>query len=150
MAPLQKRAWLALGVGVLMSLAIIGIFVAKGATSYDDDKGMRVIVSVLFVATLALYAVIMSLTRRGRGQTGVFRDERDEAIVKSASVVQLWAVVVSLVAWVIALSEVYWDQGVMPVVFLYLIFMSTLIVNMLAQAVGILIGYRRAGAHGEG
>jgi len=52
-------------------------------------------------------------------------------------------VIIQLVAWVISLSESYWDQGQIPVVFLYLIFMSTLIVSTVAQSIGILIGYRR-------
>jgi len=69
-------------------------------------------------------------------------DERDKLILGKAPRFQWLAVIFSLVAWVIALSERYHDEGV-PVVFLYLIFMSVLIVSMIAQAVGILIGYRR-------
>jgi len=41
------------------------------------------------------------------------------------------------------LPEAYRDAGQVPVIFLFLIFMSSLIVSMIAQSVGILIGYRR-------
>ena len=51
------------------------------------------------------------------------------------------AVIFSLVAWSIALTESYWDEGQIPVIFPYLMFMSTLIVSTLAQSIGILIGY---------
>jgi len=61
--------------------------------------------------------------------------------------VQLWADFISLVVWSIALTEIYWDQGQIPVIFPYLIVMSCLIVNILAMSVGILIGYWRMGSH---
>lgn len=62
--------------------------------------------------------------------------------------IQWLAVVFSLVVWVIALTESYHDAGRIPIIFLYLIFMSTLIVSVVAQCIGILIGYCRMGSHG--
>ena len=56
--------------------------------------------------------------------------------------VQWMAVIVSLVVWAITLSEAYHEVGQVPVVFLFLIFMSSLIVSVIAQSVGILVGYR--------
>jgi hypothetical protein len=143
MTPLQKRAWFGLAIGVVMVAAILAVFIVKGVKAYDEDKGMRLIVMGLFVGGLALYALTFSFTRRKSGQAGVLRDERDEVIVRKAVNVQLWSVIISLVVWMIVLSEIYWDLGQMPVIFLFLIAMSSLIVNMLAQAIGILIGYRR-------
>ena len=61
--------------------------------------------------------------------------------------VQWLAVIFSLVAWTITLTEVYWEQGEIPVIFLYLIFISILIVSTLAQSIGILIGYWRMGRY---
>lgn len=72
-------------------------------------------------------------------------DERDVTVVNRALRLQLWAVIVSLAVWAIALTETYRDQGLIPSIFTFLIFGSSHIVNMLAQAVGILIGYRRVG-----
>ena len=72
-------------------------------------------------------------------------DERDKVIMGRAPVVQLWAVFISLAVWSIALTEIYWDQGHIPVIFPYLILMSLFIVNVLAQSLGILIGYWRMG-----
>jgi hypothetical protein len=53
------------------------------------------------------------------------------------------AVIFTLVAWVIALNEVYSSTHLIPSVFLYVVFMSVLIVSTLAQSLGILIGYWR-------
>ena len=144
MAPLQKRAWYALVLGVAFTIAIVAVFIIKGGvTAYSEDQGMRLIVAILFVGFLALYGIVLFTTRPGRGQVKVVMDERDSAVVRRALYVQLWAVIISLVVWAIALTEIYWDQGHIPVIFPYLIFGSALIVNELAQAVGILIGYRR-------
>ena len=86
----------------------------------------------------------MNLALRKRGMV----DERDRLIMDRAPRVQWLAVVFSLVAWTIALTEIYWEQGQIPVVFLYLIFMSVLIVSTLAQSLGIIIGYWRMDRNG--
>ena len=62
--------------------------------------------------------------------------------------VQWLAVVFTLVAWVIVLNEVYRETDLIPAVFLYVIFMSVLIVSTLAQSLGILIGYWRMDRNG--
>ena len=141
MAPLQKRAWLALAVALAFGAAIVAVLVIQGVNAFHEDTLTRVIVSVLFVGGLALYAVSLAFPPLRRGP--VLRDERDEEVARRAPLVQLWAVVFSLVAWMIDLTEVYWDQGSIPIVFPYLIFISIMIVSVLAQAAGILIGYWR-------
>ena len=146
MAPLQKRAWYALALGVVFTIAIVAVFIIKGGvTAYSEDQGMRLIVAILFVGFLSLYGIVLFATSPKRGWVKVIMDERDAAVVRRALYVQLWAVILSLVVWAIALTEIYWDQGHIPVIFPYLIFGSALIVNTLAQAAGILIGYRRMG-----
>jgi hypothetical protein len=145
MAPLQKRAWLGLGIGVVTSVAILVVLITSGATSFHDDQGTRLIVTALFLFGLLTWAVLLAPIFCWPGRVKKLFDERDEIIVRRALQVQLWAVIISMVVWSIALTEVYWDQGEIPIVFPYLIFFSIIIVNMLAQAVGILIGYRRMG-----
>ena len=142
MAPLQKRVWYGLAIGVVWAIAIIVVFIAKGGvTAYTEDPGMRVIVAALLIGGLIAYSVMMILTFRKPGQV----DERDRLIMGRAPVVQLWAVIISLVVWSIALTEIYWDKGQIPVIFPYLILISVFIVNVLAQSLGILIGYWRMG-----
>ena len=144
MAPLQKRAWYSLAIGVIWAIAIIVVFIAKGGvTAYTEDQGMRVILAALLIGGLLAYSIMMRLTLRKPGQV----DERDRLIMGRAPVVQLWAVFISLAVWSITLTEIYWDQGQIPVIFPYLIFMSLFIVNVLGQSIGILIGYWRTGRY---
>ena len=143
MAPLQKRAWLGLGIGVVTSVAILVVLIIKGATSFYDDNAMRWLITGLVVGMLVAWAVILAPSISGRGKA--LYDERDKAIIRRAQQVQLWGVIGLMVVWTIALTEVYWDQGQIPIVFPYLIFWSVMMVNMLSQSIGILIGYRGMG-----
>ena len=140
MAPLQKRAWYGLIIGIVFTIAIITVFIVKGGVAtFNEDLGFRVIVDVLWVGMLVANLFVVNLIIRKQGQV----DERDKFIVVRATKVQLLAVIFSLVVWMIGLTEIYWDQGAIPIVFPYLILMSTLIVSTLAQSIGILIGYWR-------
>ena len=140
MAPLQKRALCGLAFGVVWAVAIIVVFIVKGGVStFSEDQGFRLIIDVLWIGGLIFYGILM-LTLRKQSQV----DERDRLILGRAPVVQLWAVIFSLVIWTIVLTESYWDQGIPPI-FMYLVFMSALIVSAVAQSIGILIGYWRTG-----
>ncbi|MFC2001251.1 hypothetical protein ACFLUZ_01965 [Chloroflexota bacterium] len=145
MAPLQKRAWYSLVIGVVFAIALIVVFMAKGdVTTFDEDLGFRLTVYALWVGVPLAYLIVVNLTLRKPWQA----DERDRLIMGRAPMVQLLAVIFSLVAWTIALTELYWDKGQLPVVFLTLIMISTLVVSTLAQSAGILIGYWRMGRNG--
>jgi len=140
MAPLQKRALYGLAFGVVWAVAIIVVFIVKGGVStFTEDQGFRLIIDGLWVGGLIFYGILM-LTLRKKSQV----DERDRWILGRAPLVQLWAVIFSLVIWTIVLTESYWDQGIPPI-FMYLVLMSTLIVSAVAQSIGILIGYWRMG-----
>ena len=142
MAPLQKRALYGLVIGIVFAIALIVVFIAKGdVTTFDEDLGFRLMVYALWVGVPLAYLIVVNLTLRKPGQV----DERDRLIMGRAPKVQLLAVILSLVAWVIVLTELYWDKGQVPVVFLTLIMISTIIISTLAQSLGILIGYWRMG-----
>ena len=142
MAPLQKRALYSLGIGIVLAIAILIVFIAKGGIStFNEDQGFRIIVDILWIGALLASLLMTGITLRKPGQI----DERDKLIMGRAQRIQLLAVMFSLVAWVISLSEIYHTEGQIPVAFLYLIFMSVLIVMALAQSIGVLIGYWRMG-----
>jgi len=144
MAPLQKRALYSLGIGLVFTIAILIVFIAKGGIStFNEDQGFRIIVDILWIGALLASLLMTGITLRKPGQV----DERDKLIMGRAQRIQLWAVIFSLVAWMIALSEIYHTEGQIPVAFLYLIFMSVLIVMALAQSIGVLIGYWRGVSH---
>ena len=140
MAPLQKRALYGLIFGVVWAITIIVVFIMRGGVNaFNEDLGFRLIVDGLWIGGLVVYLILF---RTIIGKPGKF-DERDKLIMDRAPKVQWMAVIIALVVWMIALSEVYHDVGQVPVVFLFLIFMSSLIVSMIAQSIGILVGYRR-------
>ena len=140
MGTLQKRALYGLVFGITWAAAMAAIFFVKGgASTFDKDTGFRLIIDGLWigglVVYLALFATIMRIPTKF--------DERDRTIMDRSTRAQWLAVILSLVAWMVGLSEGYHSEGQIPVVFLYLIFISTLVVSSVAQSAGILIGYWR-------
>ena len=93
----------------------------------------------LWIGVPLVYLIVVNLTLRKSGQV----DERDRLIMERAPRIQFLAVLFSLIAWVIVLTEVFRDQGQVPVIYLNLIMISTLIIGTIAQSLGILIGYWR-------
>ena len=137
MAPLQKRALYSFVIGLILACALAAVFIIKDINTFDEDEGFRYIVYGLWVGVPVVYLILINLTLRKPTQI----DERDRLIMERASKTQFLGVILSLAAWVIALTEAYWKTGEIPVVFLTIIIISVLIVSTLAQSLGILIGY---------
>ena len=144
MTPQQKRAWYGLVIGIVWSLALVAVFVIKGATAFDKEAGMRAIVYLLFIVGVLAYVAMLYITGWRMRRQGVIMDERDRMILRKVPVYQMFAVLWTLAAWAIALSEVYHDQGQVPVVFTWLMFYSAIIVNIVFASAGTLIAYWRA------
>ncbi len=138
MAPLQKRALYSFVIGLVLTIALIAVLVARGSvTALESDLNLRLILYAVLIGVPLVYLVLVYLTLRKPTQL----DERDRLIIERSSRAQWLAVIFTLVVWTIALTEIYRDQGHVPIVFLNLIFMSTLIIGTLAQSLGILVGY---------
>jgi nicotinamide riboside transporter PnuC len=138
MAPLQKRALYSFIIGLVLTIALVTVLVARGSvTALESDLNLRLILYAVLIGVPLVYLVLVYLTLRKPTQL----DERDRRIIERSSRAQWLAVIFTLVVWTIALTEIYRDQGHVPIVFLNLIFMSTLIIGTLAQSLGILVGY---------
>jgi len=138
MAPLQKRALYSFIIGLVLTMALIAVFVAQGdITAFERDQNLRLITYAVLIGVPLIYLILVNLTLRKSTQL----DERDRLIIEKSSRAQWLAVIFTLVVWTIALTEVYRDQGQVPIVFLKLIFTSTLIISALAQSLGVLVGY---------
>jgi hypothetical protein len=145
MAPLQKRAWWGLVVGIVFAAALFTVFFAGGGVSaFNDDAGFRLIIDILWVGGLVVNLIIMNITLRKAGQI----DERDRMIMTWAPRVQWLAMIFSLAGWTIALTESYHETGLVPTAYLYLVFMTVLIVSTTAYCLGIIIGYRKVNHYG--
>jgi hypothetical protein len=145
MATLQKRAIYVLSVGIILAIALVILFFIKGGVyGLENSSSSRIIIDILFIGVLALNLVITPLIlKRFSSKKNVVLDERDISVIIRAPIIQLWAVIVSLLAWVITLTEIYWDNGQVPVSYLNIIFLSTLIISSISYSAGILIGYWR-------
>lgn len=148
MAPQQRRAWWGLGIGVVMSAAIVAVFIAYGPATYYLNTGFRLLTYGLFAVWLIAHLTMLRLTRPAAGEPEVAEDERDRAIRTRALTVSLVAVFVALAAWAIGLTEYYWDEKAIPIDYPYFILWSALVVGLLSREVGVLMGY--AGWHGHG
>ncbi|MFH1382544.1 MAG: hypothetical protein ABIH70_06565 [Chloroflexota bacterium] len=145
MAPLQKRALYSLVIGLILTIILIAVLVAQGdVTAFERNLNIRLIMYAAMIGVPLIYLVLVNLTLRKPTQV----DERDRLIMERSGRVQYLAVIFTLVAWTIALTEIYRDQGQVPVAFLNLIFISTLIVSVLAQSLGILLVYWRMNRDG--
>ncbi len=144
MTPQQKRAWYGLAIGIVWSLALVAVFVARGATAFDKDAGMRVTVYLLFIAGILAYVAMLYITGWRMRRQGVIMDERDRMILRKVPGYQMFAVLITLAAWAVSLNEIYWDQGQIPVVFPFLMFYSAIVVNIVFASAGTLIAYWRA------
>jgi hypothetical protein len=140
MAPLQKRALSSLVIGLFLSVVVAGVLVAQGdVTAFERNLYLRLIVYTAMIGVPLAYLILVHLTLRKPTQI----DERDRLIIERSGRIQYLAIILSLAAWMIALTEVYREQGEVPVGFLNLIFISILIIGILAQSFGILLGYWR-------
>jgi len=145
MAPLQKRALISLVIGLALAIALIVVFVTRDINAYATDLGFRLIVYALWVGVPVVYLLLINLTRLTKLKQV---DERDRLIMDRAPKIQWLSVIFTLVVWYTVLNDLYWDQGQLPVVYLTLILISTLVISALAESLGILIGYWRMNRNG--
>ena len=80
-----------------------------------------------------VWAVAMIVVFIAKGGVGTFSEDQGFRLI--------------VVIWTIVLTETYWDQGIPPI-FMYIVFIATLVVSAVAQSIGILIGYWRGVSHG--
>jgi len=144
MSPLQKRALFSFTFGVILAISLVVVFVTKDVYTFDTDLSFRLLVYALWIAVPLVYLITINPILKKPSQV----DERDRLIMDRAPKVQWMAIIFSLAAWTIVLTEVFWDKGQIPVIFLTLVFISTLVVSTLAQSLGILIGYWRGANYG--
>jgi hypothetical protein len=140
MAPLQKRALFGLIFGIVWAVAMGLTFVLMGgADEFDTNQVFRLIIDGIWIGGLVVYLVLIDSVVRRKGSF----DERDKIILDRSSRTQWLAVIFSMVAWVVGLTEAFRATGAVPIIFLYLMFIYTLVASSMAQSAGILIGYWR-------
>jgi hypothetical protein len=142
MAPLQKRALLSFLIGFAFTIALVVVLLLEGdVNAFNSDETLRWITYAALIGVPLTYLILIDITLRKPTQL----DERDRLIILKSGRVQWLAVIFSLAAWIITLTEIFQETRQVPVVYLTLIMISTLIISILAQSLGILLGYWREG-----
>lgn len=148
MSPSQKGAWCGLLVGVVTLATTSAIICANGAAEYWENDDLRLLAVMIFIVGIAAHAVVSNIFNIqaiwSKGE-----DEREGAIVSRSSIVQPPAILITLALWLINLTERFHDQGAVPVVYLYLMFGSIILVMMISQSVGVLLGHWIGGRRGQ-
>jgi MFS family permease len=139
--PLERLGWIGLWITVAVGLAMVILVAIGGATDFYQDDATRGIFTVVLLVGVAAWFAAWHVLSRHAGSAVV--DERDRAILARSFSVESVLVILSLVAWTVSLTEVFWDEGAVPIGYLQLIFWSTFILGAFGRSLGIVLGYRR-------
>lgn len=141
MTALETLGWV--GVGVTGAVgAGLGVLVSVvGAAGFHEDRSARFIFWLMLILGIGIWTSAWAVIRRRAGT--VVADERDRAILARSFSVESMVVLLSLVAWTVGMTEVFWDEGAVPLAYLQLLFWTTLIGGALGRSLGIVLGYRR-------
>ena len=135
----------------LIALIIVGIFGASGfglvfyhgVQLWWEDDTIRGLVTALLLAAIAAYFIFDMVISRKKTASPQLIDERDELILNRACAPVGGTMMVLLAVWMVALTESFQETGLIPSYYLYLIFWSVVISNVMATLAGILMAYRR-------
>ena len=138
--PIEKLAWLGLGAS-LAAGAGLGLVVMIGGTTALEDSASRWIFWLLLWGAIGTWTIAWHRTNRRHG--GAVIDERDRAILDRSFNVESMVVLLALATWTITLTEVYSQDGAVPVAYLQLLFWSTFLIAIIGRSLGIILGYRQ-------
>ncbi len=140
---LQKRAaWTLLAVLGLTATAA-GCLVWFGPQAWWETDGIRHLVTGLLLAALVVFMFFIRGVRALESLDDGSFDERDSAILNRSCAGVGGAMMVVFAAWMIGLTEAHMPTRLIPSYFLYLVFWSLVMTNVIASLAGILLAYRR-------
>lgn len=150
MTSLQKRAWIGLGAGLIVCIALIYLFSTYGIMTVMETDRLRHIYTGFWIGGLLLYVFIVvgHIAKAEFGKAEI--DERDRRILNRAPNVQRIAILLTVVVWSIVLTESFRGTDGIPTDYMYVIVASVFIVDVMAFSVGILLGYWWMERYGQG
>ncbi len=144
----QRRAWVALGIGVPSVVAAAAVVASRGAEAYGDDPNLRMTAMGIVFGGALLIGLAMLFTRAGPDEVHI--DERDRQALSFGPSLQFAAAIITLVVWTIWQQETFRAAGAIPVDYIHLTFFSVFLAGMLAYPLGILVGYVAVDLHAQG
>lgn len=149
MALEHKRAWWSLAITLSVGAAAVALVVVSGPAVFFDGRHRLPVLALMTGAAVA-YATMFTLTAWARRREHLVADERDRTIGVRAFALSWIGMLATVAVWAVVLTEVYWDEGAVPVGFLHLIFLSTLMVGILCRDVATILGYADWSPDAEG
>ncbi len=149
MPPLQRRAWWGLAIGAGAFALAAYLLSTRGVMMYWEDDPFRLrVLGIFLVGLLGSVGVtnlpLVRLEALGR------LDERDRAVLARAPTAQMALGLIGLAVWLVALGQKFHDAGAVPMPYLYVLFGSIILLIMIGQSVGIILGYWFGGRNAEG
>lgn len=140
-APLEKLGWIGVGVTLVIGIGLAILVALVGTDFIDENTTARGIFWLLMIVGFGAWGASWYVIKRRSG--GAVVDERDRVVLARSLSVESVIVLLSLVTWTIVLTEMYRDEGVMPIAYLQLIFWTTFVGGAFGRSLGIVMGYRR-------
>lgn len=139
--PLERLGWVGLATtgGVLAGMAILVL--VFGVEGMQEESSARISLWLMLLVGVGVWTLAWYSTKRKQG--ALVLDERDRAVLARSFSVESMVVLVSLVAWTVGLTEVFWDEGSVPIAYLQLLFWTTFIGGAMGRSLGVILGYRR-------
>ena len=135
-----KRALLVIGFLTAFAFAIV---LYHGAQTWWDNDTVRLTFTFLLLGALLVFLLFnLGLKRLQSRDDGSF-DERDAVILGSSCSGVGGAMMVVIAVWMIALTEAFQQTHLVPSYYLYLMFWSCVMTNVIASTAGILLAYRQ-------
>jgi hypothetical protein len=138
---LQRLSWGSLGLGGLLAGSAGALVLVRGPDATFSDDGLRLTFTCLMLGILGVFVVMLLVARSWERNGDARFDERDKAILDRAPRVQAPAMLLTLAVWMVGLTETFRGTGV-PTFYLYVVFWSVLVVDLIALPIGVLVGYR--------
>jgi len=145
----MKRALFGFIIAVVTLGVIMGILMKTGAMAYWEDDDLRLTVLGIFLAGLFAHVLVTGLSMAVAEARGKI-DERDQVVLARAPAAQSALVLIGLAVWTFYLTRQFRAEGAVPVVYLYLIFGSVILLVLMGQSLGILLGYWIGGCGAKG
>lgn len=141
--PVQKQTQRALLVIGLLTVFAFGTVLYHGAQEWWDNDTIRLTFTFLLLGALLVFLLFnLSLKRLQSKDDGSF-DERDVVILGRSCSGVGGAMMVVVAVWMIALTEAFQQTHLVPSYYLYLMFWSCVMTNVIASIAGILLAYRQ-------
>ncbi len=128
----------------LLTAAAAACVVHFGVQAWWEVDAIRHVVTALMLGELLVFLVFtISVVALETAADGRF-DERDSVIMGRSCAGVGGAMMVVFAAWMIGLIETHIETRLVPTYYLYLVFWSLVLTNVIASLAGILLACRRS------